>query len=233
MSEKNPKKLFEAVHAAAGQPERQQHLTRPSSAPVTDTPDPTSRRQRYRRIQAPGSRGTPAGSRRRHSEDAVGSGTVSEAPASSSVAEAPVFSSVSEAPASSPQRDLSTSRAAKSREGMKSITGQFPPEVNQQLRLLAHHTDNTSQALLQEAVADLFSKYQTMEAAAPGARTQRPQPEGPTIKISAWLPERDKKHLGFLKIKHSKSLQALFGEALNDLFDKYRLPTIVPEYYRS
>ena len=39
------------------------------------------------------------------------------------------------------------------------VTGYFPPEVKKQLRMLAAERDTTIQALLAEAMNDLFAKY--------------------------------------------------------------------------
>lgn len=46
-----------------------------------------------------------------------------------------------------------------SRSGTKMIGGHFPPEVNKQLKLLGVDQDKTLQALLEEAIGDLFEKY--------------------------------------------------------------------------
>lgn len=46
-----------------------------------------------------------------------------------------------------------------SRVGTKMIGGHFPPEVNKQLKLLGVNQDRTLQALLEEAIGDLFEKY--------------------------------------------------------------------------
>lgn len=46
-----------------------------------------------------------------------------------------------------------------SRQGKKAITGFFDPAVSRQLKQLALEEDTTVQALLSEALNDLFSKY--------------------------------------------------------------------------
>jgi len=46
-----------------------------------------------------------------------------------------------------------------SREGKKAITGFFDPIVSKQLKQLALDEDTTSQALIAEALNDLFIKY--------------------------------------------------------------------------
>ena len=46
-----------------------------------------------------------------------------------------------------------------SRVGKASVTGYFAPEVRRQLRRLAADADTTIQALLGEALNDLFAKY--------------------------------------------------------------------------
>ena len=46
-----------------------------------------------------------------------------------------------------------------SRQGKKAITGHFDPAVSKQLRQIALDRDTTVQALLGEALNDLFLKY--------------------------------------------------------------------------
>ncbi|MEB3311997.1 MAG: ribbon-helix-helix domain-containing protein [Snowella sp.] len=46
-----------------------------------------------------------------------------------------------------------------SRQGKKAITGYFDPAVSRQLRQLALDRDSTIQALLSEALNELFIKY--------------------------------------------------------------------------
>ena len=46
-----------------------------------------------------------------------------------------------------------------SRQGKKAITGYFNPEVAKQLKAMAVAQDTTTQALLEEALNDLFKKY--------------------------------------------------------------------------
>ena len=46
-----------------------------------------------------------------------------------------------------------------SREGKSNVTGYFDPTVKRQLRILAAERDTTIQALLGEALNDLFAKY--------------------------------------------------------------------------
>ena len=45
------------------------------------------------------------------------------------------------------------------REGKANVTGYFPPTVKRQLRVLAAEQDTTIQALLGQALNDLFAKY--------------------------------------------------------------------------
>ena len=45
------------------------------------------------------------------------------------------------------------------------VTGYFPPEVKKQLRMLAAEHETTIQALLAEAMNDLFAKYGKPEIA--------------------------------------------------------------------
>ena len=45
------------------------------------------------------------------------------------------------------------------REGKANVTGYFPPAVKRQLRVLAAEEDTTIQALLGQALNDLFAKY--------------------------------------------------------------------------
>ena len=53
----------------------------------------------------------------------------------------------------------SGSSAQPSRAGKASVTGYFAPEVRRQLRRLAADRDTTIQALLGEALNDLFAKH--------------------------------------------------------------------------
>jgi len=46
------------------------------------------------------------------------------------------------------------------RQGRKVVSGHFDPAVSKQLRLLALERDTNLQALLAEAINDLFAKYQ-------------------------------------------------------------------------
>jgi hypothetical protein len=46
------------------------------------------------------------------------------------------------------------------RRGRKVVSGHFDPAVSKQLRLLAVERDTNLQALLAEAINDLFAKYQ-------------------------------------------------------------------------
>ncbi len=48
---------------------------------------------------------------------------------------------------------------APSRAGKKPITGFFEPEVSRQIKKAAIESDKTMQELLQEAINDLFRKY--------------------------------------------------------------------------
>ena len=45
------------------------------------------------------------------------------------------------------------------RQGKANVTGYFPPTVKRQLRVLAAEQDTTIQALLGQALNDLFAKY--------------------------------------------------------------------------
>ena len=45
------------------------------------------------------------------------------------------------------------------RQGKSNVTGYFPPTVKRQLRILAAEHDTTIQALLGQALNDLFAKY--------------------------------------------------------------------------
>ena len=51
-----------------------------------------------------------------------------------------------------------------SRDGKSNVTGYFDPAVKRQLRILAAERDTTIQALLGEALNDLFAKYRRPEA---------------------------------------------------------------------
>lgn len=54
------------------------------------------------------------------------------------------------------------------RVGKTNVTGYFPKEVKTQLRLLAAEHETTIQALLAEALNDLFAKYGKPEIAPVG-----------------------------------------------------------------
>ena len=45
------------------------------------------------------------------------------------------------------------------RDGKANVTGYFPPAVKRQLRVLAAEQDTTIQALLGQALNDLFARY--------------------------------------------------------------------------
>jgi hypothetical protein len=51
-----------------------------------------------------------------------------------------------------------TSEARRSRQGTRLIGGHFSPDVARQIRILAAEEDMTVQALLEEALSDLFVK---------------------------------------------------------------------------
>jgi hypothetical protein len=51
------------------------------------------------------------------------------------------------------------------RAQMSNVTGYFPPAVKKQLRMLAAERETTIQALLAEAMNDLFAKYGKPEIA--------------------------------------------------------------------
>lgn len=54
---------------------------------------------------------------------------------------------------------------APSRKGTRPITGHFPKNVRDQLKILAVERDQTVQGLLAEALNDLFAKYGKAEIA--------------------------------------------------------------------
>ena len=54
------------------------------------------------------------------------------------------------------------------RVGKTAVSGFFPPPVKRQLRLMAAANDTTIQALLTEALNDLFAKHGKPEIAAAG-----------------------------------------------------------------
>jgi hypothetical protein len=60
------------------------------------------------------------------------------------------------------------SRRTNPRAGLKQIAGHFPPEVAWQLRALAVEHRTTVQALLSQALNDLFQKYGKPEIALRG-----------------------------------------------------------------
>jgi hypothetical protein len=64
-------------------------------------------------------------------------------------------------PASKPRPALeaTASRKPPSRQGKKALTGYFDPEVLKQLKVMAASEDTTIQALLAEALNELFKKH--------------------------------------------------------------------------
>jgi hypothetical protein len=57
------------------------------------------------------------------------------------------------------QEEHVRSQLPPSRRGKKALTGYFDPEVLKQLKVMAAAEDTTIQALLSEALNDLFKKY--------------------------------------------------------------------------
>ena len=68
-------------------------------------------------------------------------------------------------PATTPGRSRQARQA--SRVGKASVTGYFAPAVRKQLRRLAADRDTTIQALLGEALNDLFAKHGLPEIVTP------------------------------------------------------------------
>jgi hypothetical protein len=67
-------------------------------------------------------------------------------------------------PAAAPEPSVSKRRdRGPSRDGRKMIGGFFPPETAKQLAQLALDHDKTQQALLDEAIEDLFAKYKAIK----------------------------------------------------------------------
>ena len=69
-----------------------------------------------------------------------------------------------EKPANAAHRDaepqeVGRSQLPPSRRGKKALTGYFEPEVMKQLKVMAAAEETTIQALLTEALNDLFKKY--------------------------------------------------------------------------
>jgi hypothetical protein len=57
------------------------------------------------------------------------------------------------------QEEATRSPLPPSRRGKKALTGYFEPEVMKQLKVMAAAEETTIQALLTEALNDLFKKY--------------------------------------------------------------------------
>jgi hypothetical protein len=68
-------------------------------------------------------------------------------------------------PAEQPQRYPDNPYYRPGRAQKANVTGYFPPAVKKQLRILAAERDTTIQALLAEAMNDLFAKYGKPEIA--------------------------------------------------------------------
>src|SRR5690349_7328826 len=58
-----------------------------------------------------------------------------------------------------PEKAITTKDTPPSRRGKKAVTGHFDPAVPRQLKQLALDNDSSVQALLAEALNDLFVKY--------------------------------------------------------------------------
>jgi hypothetical protein len=58
-----------------------------------------------------------------------------------------------------PPKDEGKSKQPPSRQGQRALTGYFGPEVLKQLKVMAAAEETTIQALLTEALNDLFKKY--------------------------------------------------------------------------
>ncbi|MCH9806710.1 MAG: hypothetical protein K0U74_03170 [Alphaproteobacteria bacterium] len=58
-----------------------------------------------------------------------------------------------------PAAQAASTNVAPSRKGKKVISGYFDPAASRQLRMLAIEQDTTVQALLEEALNDLFKKH--------------------------------------------------------------------------
>ncbi len=71
----------------------------------------------------------------------------------------PVVEPVSSEPAVMPSSEGSASKQPPSRRGKKALTGYFDPEVLKQLKFMAVAEDRTVQALMNEALNELFKKY--------------------------------------------------------------------------
>lgn len=57
------------------------------------------------------------------------------------------------------REEFTRSQLPPSRRGKKALTGYFEPEVMKQLKVMAAAEETTIQALLTEALNDLFKKY--------------------------------------------------------------------------
>lgn len=80
--------------------------------------------------------------------------------------EAPTPEAKREAPPARARRKVPSAPAPEakpglppSRQGKKALTGYFDPEVLKQLKVMAAAEDTTIQALMSEALNDLFKKY--------------------------------------------------------------------------
>jgi hypothetical protein len=65
----------------------------------------------------------------------------------------------SAAPTTSPATVTSIGARAPSRVGKKTVAAHFDPAVSKQLKHLGLERDTSTQALLREAINDLFTKY--------------------------------------------------------------------------
>ncbi|MEJ0009560.1 MAG: ribbon-helix-helix domain-containing protein [Alphaproteobacteria bacterium] len=140
----------------------------------------------------------------------------------------------------SEERDMRAIRP--DRAGMAVVSARVPYAMDDRFQRLAVKEKIEHRALLAEAINDLFEKYG--KPAVPiafdsaGRKSMRAlgftdtiggAPPGPKI-LGARLPEAVKVRFGGLAIELHRTSQALFNEALNDLFVKRGLPAVDVNY---
>lgn len=74
---------------------------------------------------------------------------------------------------SNEQTSRNSSPVPPSRQNTRPITGHFPKEVRDQLKILAVERDTTMHNLMAEALNDLFAKYGKPEVASNHVRSDR------------------------------------------------------------
>jgi hypothetical protein len=87
---------------------------------------------------------------------------------------------------------------------------------------------NTKAAPLPVVSAAVVAAAEPVVAAAPGGSYMAPSRTG-KANITAYLSPDYKRNLRLIQARTGRSLQSIIAEALNDVFQKYDVPTIIGE----